>query len=276
MRIAIVRGAFISTVGDPLFDGFIAFVLSGALLYCLAATEATANELPQPDHVVVVVFENRSFDQIVDSDQAPFINRIAKSGALFVHAFAVSHPSQPNYFALFSGSTQGVSDNENHTFDAPNLASALASAGKNFVGYIEPGSPRKHNPWESFLNARATERDFNQMPSEFSLLPTVSFVVPRLDHDMHDGSVRRGDNWFRNHLATYAEWAKAHTSLLIITFDEDDDHSDNHIPTVIYGAHVRPRRYDERISHFSVVSTIVAMYRLAPLTEAPAIRSIWD
>jgi len=82
MRIASVRGAFISTVGDPLFDGFIAFVLSGALLYCLAATEATANELPQPDHVVVVVFENRSFDQIVDSDQAPFINRIAKSGAL--------------------------------------------------------------------------------------------------------------------------------------------------------------------------------------------------
>ena len=78
MRIASVRGAFISTVGDPLFDGFIAFVLSGALLYCLAATEATANELPQPDHVVVVVFENRSFDQIIDSDQAPFINRIAK------------------------------------------------------------------------------------------------------------------------------------------------------------------------------------------------------
>jgi hypothetical protein len=64
--------------------------------------------LPQPDHVVVVVFENHSFDEIVDPNRASFIYRLATGGALFVNAFAVTHPSQPNYFALFSGSTQGV------------------------------------------------------------------------------------------------------------------------------------------------------------------------
>jgi hypothetical protein len=51
--------------------------------------------------------------------------------------------------------------------------------------------------------------------------------------------VSRGDAWLRDHLGAYAEWAKSHGSLFIITFDEDDDTAGNHIPTIIYGAHVR-------------------------------------
>jgi acid phosphatase len=77
-----------------------------------------------------------------NSSKAPFINYLASKGALFVQSFAVSHPSQPNYFALFSGSTQGVRDNEDQTFDAPCLASELVAAGKSFAGYVEAGSPQ--------------------------------------------------------------------------------------------------------------------------------------
>ncbi len=98
---------------------------------------------------------------------------------MFVNAFAVTRPSQPNYFALFSGSTQGGDDNGKYMFNAPNLASALETAGKSFVGYVETGSPRWHNPWESFTNARTTERNLSEFPSDFALLSTVSFVIPR-------------------------------------------------------------------------------------------------
>jgi phosphatidylinositol-3-phosphatase len=259
-------------------DHCIALGLAAAamLWFPVQAAHSADNNLPQLDHIVLVVFENHSFDQIVDPNRAPFIYHLASGGALFVQAFAVSHPSQPNYFALFSGSTQNVLDNEDYTFDAPNVASSVVAAGKSFVGYVEAGSPRKHNPWESFVDARAMEQDFSKFPSDFTLLPTVSFVIPRLDHDMHDGSIRRGDAWLRIHLGSYAEWAKTHNSLLIVTFDEDDDNAENHIPTIIYGGHVRPGQYVERISHYNVLSTLLAMYQLPPLTEAAPIRTIWD
>ena len=227
----------------------------------------------------MVVLENRSFDKIIDSHRAPFIRHLATDGALFVNAFAVSHPSQPNYFALFSGSTQGVSDNEDHTFNEPTLAGALNSAGKSFAGYVEAGSPRKHNPWESFVNARATERTFSEFPRDFTRLPTISFVIPNLDHDMHDGSVRGGDTWLKLNLGGYAEWAKMSNSLLIVTFDEEYDSAKNRIPTIIYGAHVRPGEYAEYISHYSVLSTLLALYGLTPFAKAATtspILTIWE
>jgi len=155
-------------------------------LFVVQAAWAASNDLPLIDHVVVVVLENHSFDQIVDPHRAPFIHQLATDGALFVNAFAVSHPSQPNYFALFSGSTQGISDNEDHTFDEPTLAGALTGAGKSFIGYVETGSPRKHNPWESFVNARATERNFSEFPRDFTRLPTT--LAPYSDRSSRSSS----------------------------------------------------------------------------------------
>jgi phosphatidylinositol-3-phosphatase len=256
-----------------------ATLAAGALLLPQQGTNAGGASLPQLDHVVVLILENHSFDQIINPDRAPYIYALAAGGALFVNAFAVSHPSQPNYFALFCGSTQGVFDNDDHTFDTLTLAGALAAAQKNFVGYVETSSPRKHNPWESFADSRAVERNMAEFPSDFSRLPTVSFVIPNLDNDMHDGSVLDGDIWVKEHLNAYAKWTKTHNSLLIITFDEDDDNSENHIPTIIYGARVRPARYAERISHYNILSTLLAMYDLPVLAKAatnPPITDIWD
>jgi acid phosphatase len=70
-----------------------------------------------------------------------------------------------------------------------------------------------------------------------------------------------------------------HNSLLIVTFDEDDYHGDNHIPTIILGAHVRPDRYAEQITHYNVFSTLLALYALPPFAEAltsSPIYSIWE
>jgi len=235
--------------------------------------------LPAPDHVVVVMMENHSFGEIIDPHRAPFIASLAAKGASFVNAFAVAHPSEPNYFALFSGSTQDIHSDGAYSFaHAPTLASALAAVKKSFVGYIEAGSPRRHNPWESFASARGVERPLADFPSGFAALPTVSFVIPNLDDDMHDGSVAAGDQWLQAHLGGYAQWATTHNSLLIVTFDEDDYSAENRIPTIIYGDHVRPGRYTERITHYSVLNTLVAMYGLTPfagITAVPPIREIW-
>ncbi len=64
--------------------------------------------VPRERHIVVVIMENHGYGQIAGSPQAPYINRLARQGAMFTASYAVTHPSEPNYLALFSGSTHGV------------------------------------------------------------------------------------------------------------------------------------------------------------------------
>jgi phosphatidylinositol-3-phosphatase len=257
---------------------FLGLVIFGAAVGPLSAPGFAASAVPMPDHVVVVVMENHSFAEIVDGGQAPFIAHLAERGAMFTNAFAVAHPSQPNYFALFSGSTHGVTDDRFHTLRAPTLATALRAAGKSFVGYVEHGSPRKHNPWESFADAQEVERDLGAFPGDFTKLPTVGFVIPNLENDMHDGSIEQGDAWLKRHLGAYAKWCAAHNDLLIVTFDEDNGHENNHILTIFVGGPVKPGRYQERITHYSVLRTIDAMFGLSPIghdAEEPPITDVW-
>jgi acid phosphatase len=243
---------------------------------------------------VIVIEENRSESHIIGNKATPFINALAANGANMAQSFAETHPSEPNYLALFAGSTLGV------TKDAcpvdggatPNLASQLLAAGYTFAGYAE-GLPavgstvcsagkyaRKHVPWANFTNVPpANSLPFSAFPmGNYASLPTVSFVIPNNDDNMHDGSIAQGDAWLSRELSGYANWAVANNSLLILTWDEDDGGPRNQIPTVIYGAHVQPGTYNEQINHYSVLSTLEQMYGLPKLgyaAGAAPIATIW-
>ena len=251
-----------------------------------------AAAVPKPAHTVVVVMENHAYEQIIGDPAAPFINALARRGALFTRSYAITHPSEPNYLALFSGSTQGIADDGcPYRFTGPNLAADLLKAGKTFAGYAEdlpgPGSPvctdgdyaRKHVPWTDFSNVPGSvSLPFTSFPaSDLARLPAVSFVIPNLCDDMHDCSTASGDAWLRAHIGPYAGWAMSHDSLLILTWDEDDDSQGNHITTIFAGQLVRPGRYAETITHYSVLATVEAAYGLprdgqaataAPITDA--------
>src|SRR5438874_419011 len=214
-----------------------------------AHASAVPAALPAYDHIVVVVEENHSFSEVIGNANAPYITSLANTGAKMTQSFAVTHPSEPNYLALYSGSTHGLTDDScPHTYTGENLGHQLIAAGKTFTGYSESmpsdgytgctsGSyARKHNPWVNFTNVPAASNlRFSRFPTDFTTLPAVSVVVPNLCDDMHDCSVSTGDTWTRNHLGTYATWAKAHNSLLLVTFDEDDRSASNRIPTLFYG-----------------------------------------
>ena len=254
---------------------------------------AGSSAVPEPAHTVVVVLENHSYTDIVGNPAAPFINSLARRGALFTSSYAVTHPSEPNYLALFSGSTQGVTDDGcPYRFTAPNLATDLTRSGKSFAGYAEglpgPGSPvcsagdyaRKHVPWAYFSSVPGSvSLPFTSFPAAaFARLPTVSFVIPDLCHDMHDCSIGVGDAWLAAHIGGYADWAMSHDSLLIVTFDEDDHSAGNHIPTVFVGQQVRPGRYAEPVTHYGVLATIEAAYALpreGQADTASPITNIW-
>jgi acid phosphatase len=241
-----------------------------------AGTGASTAGLPRPAHVVVVIEENKSYSDIIGDPSAPYINALASRGALFTSAAAVAHPSEPNYLAIFSGSTKGITDDScPHTFAGGNLASEAIAAHLTFAGYSESmpragytgcGSgeyARKHNPWSDFPNVPSGDnRTFDAFPRDYGKLPAISFVVPNLLHDMHDGTVAQGDRWLRTSLNGYAAWAVSHNSLLVLTWDEDDGSAANHIATVITGAHVRPGRYGASINHYNVLRTVEDLYGL--------------
>ncbi|WP_084730049.1 alkaline phosphatase family protein [Streptacidiphilus neutrinimicus] len=244
-----------------------------------------AAAVPRPAHVVVVMEENHAYDEVIGSPDAPYINALAAQGASFTSSYAVAHPSEPNYLALFSGSTQGLTDDScPHIFTGPSLGSELLGAGLGFAGYSESmpqtgftgctsgDYARRHNPWVNFPAVPAADnRTFAAFPTNdagYAGLPTLSFVVPNVQHDMHDGTVRQGDDWLRANLSGYASWARAHDSLLVVTWDEDDNGPGNHIPTLIVGAGVKPGRYGELVDHYRLLRTLEAAYGLQPLGES--------
>jgi acid phosphatase len=93
---------------------------------------------------------------------------------------------------------------------------------------------------------------------------------------MHDCSVATGDRWLRNNLGGYAEWAKTHNSLLIVTFDEDSGEPPNHIATVLIGEQIRPGDYDEHTTHYTILRTIEDAYGLPALGEAAKVKPLLD
>jgi acid phosphatase len=200
-----------------------------ATLAVLTAGTAEAGSVPSYDHIVVVIMENHGFDQIVGNPAANYINNtLIAQGALFTDSHGVTHPSQPNYIALFSGSTQGVTGDPNISglngmgqpqwpLNAPNLGAQLLNSGKTYTGYSETMPSvgftgdtfagglyaAKHNATVMFQNGVGANQpqNGNLLPSSanqpytafpdsshFGQLPSVAFIDPNQVNDMHNGA----------------------------------------------------------------------------------------
>jgi phosphatidylinositol-3-phosphatase len=283
----------------------------------------TAHALPTYDHIVIIFEENKNYEQIMGNVAAAYINSVLlPNAAVFTKMYGEEHFSEGNYFWLLSGSNHGIGfrdgipsakNTRQYPIVAPNLAEQLIGKGRSFKGYSEnlpavgsdvdffplKGAPlyaRKHVPWVSFGNIPPTSNvpftDFPTDPTKFTDLPTVSIVIPNLEHDMHNGrpvqSVPVGDQWIKENLDAYYQWAKMNNSLLIVTFDENDDKEgyqgltnpgvnpkegpeqefrrdlQNRIPTIFAGAHIKAGEYPEGagITHVNILRTLETMYGL--------------
>lgn len=233
----------------------------------------------RPRHIVVVMMENHSYADVIGSSQAPYINALARRGISPTRMYSITHPSEPNYLGLFSGSTHGLRDDRCPlTYTGANLGSELRAARYSFVGYSE-GLPaigsktcnygayaRRHAPWTDFTNLPGwTNRPLTTFPTDFTRLPTVSFVIPNVNNDMHDGTVHQGDAWLQRHLDGYYRWAVSHQSLLVVAWDEDDRSAANHIPTVIVGAGVTAKRPTTHYTLWGLLRALEDAYGLPRL-----------
>jgi len=290
--------------------------ISGILLLSrlLASSLAFGQSLPKPDHIVILFEENAAYVQIIGNKHAPHINALAAmpNAAVFTNFYALQHPSQPNYLMFFSGNNQGVYDDDlprQIPFNTPNLCAELMAAGKTFKTYSEDlpkagyketfyetgkaSYARKHNPCMNWIGNGANQfsalvsQPFKAFPraGNYDSLPTVSYVMPNLDHDMHNNycgappcaaTIARADDWMYNNLGDLQKWAMAHNTLFILIYDEDDDYHGNNIPVILLGPMVKGGKYDERVTPLNLLHTIESMYGLGHAGYSATSTSISD
>ena len=250
-----LRSPVLLTLGLAVVAAFGATAVHVGALHAnagIAPTKLAAAGIPTPAHVVVVMEENHSYADIIgNTSNAPYMNSLAGQGALITASFGVTHPSEPNYMALFAGSTVRPDQRQmpgQRGHRRRTSGSELLAAGRHVQGLLRraaqrparPRAPRvqyarKHSPWINFSNVPASDSlPFSCFPSDYASLPTVSFVIPNLNDDMHDGTINAGRHLAeQDNLSSYATWAKANNSLLIVTWDEDDYTENNQIPTTL-------------------------------------------
>ena len=245
---------------------------SAPVAYTLNSTSGGggSNGVPAYKHIVVVVEENHNYDEIAGNSQAPYINSLMATGANLTNYDAISHPSQPNYYALYAGSTFGTADDNPHSEPDPTINTVLKGAGLTFTGYVDQvgGSDFNHDPWVSFPEGTSVQTDITStfpalFPNgDYSSLPSVSYVIPGINNDMHNGTIAQGDTWLQQNLGAYAQWAKANDSLLAVVWDENDNESVNQVSAILYGANVVPGNYNTPYNHYNLLATIADSFGL--------------
>ena len=282
-----------------------AFAILAWLFLALASRPVAASGVPPLNRVVVVVMENKSYDQVRTQ---PYTSSLIAAGAVLTNSFGVTHPSQPNYFALWAASTLGVVNNNcppaGTPFSAENLGHAceasgrtwraysenLASAGATACSYDGNASSglytRKHEPWTNFSNLNhANERPYTDLAADIAAnaLPNLVFIIPNNCHNTHNSTtpgcgIADGDAWLAANLPAVRA-ALGPSGVLILTWDEDDNFAGNHILTVFVGPTVIPGAVSTRtVTHYTLVRTICEALGLPNFGSAAgetAINDIW-
>jgi hypothetical protein len=199
--------------------------------------------VPRAARVAVLVLENRAYEQVIGSRDAPYLNRLARRGALETRYYALTHPSLPNYIALTTGSTQGVPGNCSRCdSDRASLLNQLNAAGISWRSYFESlprdtdlnptprGRYNKHyNPFvytESLSNRldQSRLRDFRALRSDLARhhLPRFSWIAPNVRHDGHNHPLRAADRAAARLVPRVVRALGPH-GVLYLTWDESVD-----------------------------------------------------
>jgi phosphatidylinositol-3-phosphatase len=273
-----------------------AFVLLVAAVVC-STGESAQPQVPAFDHVVVVVLENKERGKVLGNPDAPAFNAFARKGAVLRAYRAVTHPSLPNYLALVSGSTHGISsDCTRCTVGGRSLADTLEARKLTWKAYAE-GLPRvgwtgpsrgryakKHVPFLYFRRVLASPARLRRVVPLAQLtrdrasgrLPNFALVVPNLCHGMHDCTVATGDAWLKRFLPPLL---KLPGTAVFVVFDESDT-ADPGVPALALGSLVRARSYSTSpMSHYALLRTIEQGFGLPLLgrsARATPITGIWS
>ena len=262
-------------------------------------TRATA---PGYKHVIWIWMENHSYNAVIGSSHAPYINSLAAECGLATNYHNVSHPSLPNYISATSGlGYSAIARFDGDCNPVPGCVTPAASIfgqGQTWRAYEEsmPSNCHqansgeyavRHNPPPYFAKLRGCgtfDVPYTQLAKDLSAakLPGFSFITPNLIDDMHDGTVADGDTWLAAHLPTILkspEYTSGSTAVFL-TWDEGEGGTATrcatnrtdvgcHVATIVISPSTRPgTRSATLFNHYSLLGTAEQLLGLPALGRA--------
>eukprot|EP01012_Entosiphon_sulcatum_P022831 TRINITY_DN27813_c0_g1_i1.p1 TRINITY_DN27813_c0_g1~~TRINITY_DN27813_c0_g1_i1.p1 ORF type:complete len:287 (+),score=79.60 TRINITY_DN27813_c0_g1_i1:29-862(+) len=253
----------------PALSHLLATALASAAL--LACAQVPGKHF---DRIMIINFENQAYEDVI---QNPDFLAMAKRGRILTNYYAITHPSQPNYMCQVSGATY-VTDDSNHDVEACNIADLLDAKHITWKAYQEdfPGNCftgkssgkyyRKHNPLISFTSihnnasrcAHIVEAGQLQKDLASRSLPQFLYYTPNIDNDGHNTNIPFAGKYLTSFLLPLLDDSYFTTgTLIVITWDEDDDNHKNHIYTALLGKGVLPGSSDAtHYTHYSLLRTV--------------------
>jgi hypothetical protein len=262
-------------------------------------TLATA---PAYKHVIWIWMENHSYNTIIGSPSAPYINSLATKCGLATNYHNVTHPSLPNYVSATSGlGYAGIAKFDSDCNPVPGCVTSAAnifSQGETWKAYQESMPSNclrtnsgeyavRHNPppYLTKLHGCATfDVPYPHLASDLAAgkLPAFSFITPNLIDDMHDRTVAGGDTWLAAHLPTILkspEYTSGSTAVFL-TWDEGEGGTATkcatnktdvgcHVATIVISPSTRPgTRSATLFNHYSLLGTAEQLLGLPALGRA--------
>jgi acid phosphatase len=215
------------------------------ILTMIFGVSVAYGQMPQSNHVIIVMEENHSYENVFNGTSMPWLTSMAKQYASAEYSYANAHYSLPNYMWLTAGRAVTFHDNTTAKFNVDNIVRYLLVGGKTWKEYAE-GLPyigytgyntgyyvERHNPFAYFTDVAYSSEKSNIVPfTHFAKdingqrLPNFAFVTPNLMHDAHNGTLAEADQWLKNYIAPVLKspaFQPGGDGVLIITFDESHD-----------------------------------------------------
>ncbi len=251
---------------------------------------------PKQSHVVVIALENRELGEVIGDRSAPYVQALARKGALATAYYAVAHPSLPNYIALLAGDPLGISSDctecEAH---GSNLIDQLEGAHVDWRAYMEGmpepcyrgessgGYVKRHDPFMYFPQIATNPArchkvvPFTQLAGDLrrSALPPFSWISPNLCDDGHDCG-NASVSGFLARIVPYLLPSLGPRGFLAVVWDEGSSEagccrlaSGGRTPLILVGPRIRSgRRFTGATDHYALLALIESSFRLSLLRGA--------
>jgi hypothetical protein len=260
------------------------------------------------DYVTVILMENNGLCDILTSTlggcpgsgSGSYMTSLANTYGLATYYTAITHPSEPNYIALTSGSTSGITSDGNCCFQlsGSNIIDRIQASGRTWKAFAEdatgsgtcsfmPPRAADHFPFLEFSDMNTASSCSNFLtttspndPEFISVLngsnpPNFLWLTPNDQDNMHSSSVSVGDGYLASLVPQILDSStfKTKNAALYVVFDEGSDScpssQSGDCVYAMWAGPVAKQAFtsNAQYNHYSFLKTLESVWGLSSLTS---------